>query len=434
MLNREPQLKEEGYQLGRSLQALLPHQMWRIDLKVEEERPLRLVDETLLRLIEAGVRTRADLTRLMATEPDVAVVRGLSRLLKVGFLASKDGFQVTAEGRKAMRDQSMVCPVDYPNLQLRYDPWEDTFHWEIDEERIKTDGMHCLPTPAVLDEPGLNLRIGGVQALLEAKGLPSFIKNQQKVKRDVVDLRPLKQEIRYREATLEVWHREADDAWEVRVLYRGGESRAISEVVRRLLEQGRDLVPLEKAPPKPSMAGQEVAAAVEVAAAAGGAILQTKDHRDELRGQLERATRELLLISPWLTTDAVDGDLLGWLEKALKREAKLRIVVGYGIGDDPNRSRDPALQRKAADQKQAIASLQTLGRRFKDRLTLVEVGNTHQKILVRDRKEAVITSFNWLSFRPRPGQKVRLETGMRVTDLATVHELVRDLVLVLGQA
>lgn len=96
MLNRTKQLQEEGFRQIRSLPVLLPHQLWKVDIEVEEERPLRHVDETVLRLVDAGVTGREDLMELMGTEPDVAVPRALGRLLKHGALSPQDGgFRIT---------------------------------------------------------------------------------------------------------------------------------------------------------------------------------------------------------------------------------------------------------------------------------------------------------------------------------------------------
>ena len=57
----------------------------------------------------------------------------------------------------------------------------------------------------------------------------------------------------------------------------------------------------------------------------------------------------------------------------------------------------------------------------------MEIGTAHQKLVVRDREEAIVTSFNWLSFRPRPDRTVRMETGTRIDDPVAVAELVAEL-------
>jgi len=387
---------------------------------------LRLVDETVLRLVDAGVGERSALAQLMGTEPDVAVPRSLARMIQAGFLAPKSKFEVTQQGRQALRHQSMVERRPHKNLKLRYDPWQDEFLWEIDEERFKSEGEFSLPMPPGLDAAGVALRHREVQALLDAKGLPGQEERKVRIKRHIVDLTAARVEVRWRQVTVEVWHREGDGEVETRVLYRGGEPRSMSAMVRRMQEEGRAMLPLERKPPPPSPAGKEVERAVQ-AVVPSGAILETDDHRKALADMLERATSEIILVSPWLTTDAVDDELVSWVERALKRSPKLLVHIGYGIGDAPKAAEGNAALRKAEDQRRAIRKLEHLGNRFQKRLRLVEIGTTHQKLLIRDRQEAIVTSFNWLSFRPRPDRQVRLETGARVVEPASVAELVQKL-------
>jgi hypothetical protein len=42
------------------------------------------------------------------------------------------------------------------------------------------------------------------------------------------------------------------------------------------------------------------------------------------------------------------------------------------------------------------------------------LGDTHAKVLVSDRKYAIVTSFNWLSFRGDPNRTFRDEQGTMV--------------------
>jgi hypothetical protein len=52
---------------------------------------------------------------------------------------------------------------------------------------------------------------------------------------------------------------------------------------------------------------------------------------------------------------------------------------------------------------------------------LQRLGNTHEKILVKDREFIAMTSFNWLSFRGDPKRTLRLERGICVRDAAIVQ-------------
>jgi phosphatidylserine/phosphatidylglycerophosphate/cardiolipin synthase-like enzyme len=90
----------------------------------------------------------------------------------------------------------------------------------------------------------------------------------------------------------------------------------------------------------------------------------------------------------------------------------LRITVGYGIDREGGRRPDPA----ARDQEEALRRLRKMGDQVRGRLRVVEVGNTHEKVVVCDDRYVIITSFNFLSFNPRPGKGVRREMGHLITD------------------
>ena len=51
------------------------------------------------------------------------------------------------------------------------------------------------------------------------------------------------------------------------------------------------------------------------------------------------------------------------------------------------------------------------------------IGNTHQKLVIVDDDQAIITSFNWLSFNPDPRFGVRRETGVMLENREEVRAL-----------
>jgi len=56
------------------------------------------------------------------------------------------------------------------------------------------------------------------------------------------------------------------------------------------------------------------------------------------------------------------------------------------------------------------------------------LGDTHAKILISDTKFAVVTSFNWLSFKGDPHRTFRDERGTLVSDPQKINELFNDLI------
>jgi phosphatidylserine/phosphatidylglycerophosphate/cardiolipin synthase-like enzyme len=49
---------------------------------------------------------------------------------------------------------------------------------------------------------------------------------------------------------------------------------------------------------------------------------------------------------------------------------------------------------------------------IKGHLRVERLGNTHEKVLIVDKKFALVTSFNFLSFRGDPSRGFRQETGV----------------------
>ena len=134
------------------------------------------------------------------------------------------------------------------------------------------------------------------------------------------------------------------------------------------------------------------------------------EHPEILRSAFEDCNRRLLIISPWITSGVVDDGLLRRLESACNRG--VRIHIGFGIGDGGpfGRPRD----------ERPIRSLREIARRYKN-FTLVDLGNTHAKVLICD-DFYVKTSFNWLSFRGDPDRTYRQEEGVLVRESAHVDE------------
>jgi hypothetical protein len=53
-------------------------------------------------------------------------------------------------------------------------------------------------------------------------------------------------------------------------------------------------------------------------------------------------------------------------------------------------------------------------------------------VVISDGRSAIVTSFNWLSFNPRPGKGVRRERGILVDEREEVTRLRVELAGVLG--
>ena len=430
--DRVSQLNLDGYECVATMRVGVAYFLWRVDLDVEYDRELRLVEETVLRLLVAGVSDPEKVAHLMGLNDGRIVPRCFVDLLTKGLVALREGNMVlTHLGREAVSKASTCEKHTYENVEVRYDPYRDLLVWEFEEREYRRDslgasGLRALPSPSGLKEHEVEARYRDVQALVEKEGLPfgrgnGNSKSAAKRVCEVLRVRPLRSQEVYLEGTLEAWYREQTGEWAWRLMRGDGEEPTISEKLHELEAGGAVIIPLEeKRELTLSEAGQTVHAAVEVAQRhTPPTILQTLDHRQALHEAIKTAQKELVIISPWLRTDAVDQELTDWLRMALDKCKGLRITIGYGIEGDAKRQRD----RTVRDQKEALTRLHFLSSHFHNRLRVVDIGNTHEKIVICDNRFAIITSFNWLSFNPRPGKGVRRETGTRITDTQEIAKL-----------
>ena len=432
-MDRRQQLLAEGFEKCASKSVALPHTVWKLDIEVEFDRSLTLAEETILRLIEAGVSDPEQIAQLMGVDPGVIVPATIVALLSKGLLGQIERLTIMPLGKQALRDQRVKTSQTYEDVEVRHDPYEDGFLWKYDAEEFKVaravrdEGLEALPLVRELKGLEVEVRHAEIQSLLDRFGMPFETEEDRKKHstRDITRVRAKHSYQAWRPAELEVWFNKERQEWDWRLLYQGGEDQHISAVLRQMRADGIEILPLEDRPRDvpAGPVGEQLHQAVEVASQAPrSALLQTEEHRDALREAILDARRELIVVSPWLTTAAVDGELLGWLDQALKKHHDLRVVVGYGIEQDAGQQ-----NRKAYDQRQAIRRLNTLGNRHRGRLETIEIGHTHEKVVICDRRYAIVTSFNWLSFNPKPGKGIRRETGYRVEDPAAVEDLRRRL-------
>ena len=143
-------------------------------------------------------------------------------------------------------------------------------------------------------------------------------------------------------------------------------------------------------------------------------FLETYQHRPILEEAFDNANKLILLVSPWMRVGVIDKSLENKIKKALSRGVK--VIIGYGIApvDETN---EPALKRLNYIKKS----------KFGKNLELINLGNTHEKVLLVDGKYVVITSFNWLSFKGDPNRGFRQETGLYTIDKDTINNTLDSL-------
>ena len=147
---------------------------------------------------------------------------------------------------------------------------------------------------------------------------------------------------------------------------------------------------------------------VKPAAMAEGSVtsLSVLDHPPLLLDAIATAKKRVLIICPWITSAVVDSAAIRSITKLLKDGRELHI--GYGIDED-------------RPKKGVPEDLITLSEAFPN-FHLVDFGDTHEKILIKDDEFMVSGSFNWLSFRGDARRRLRREHGTKVSDPAYIEK------------
>ena len=90
------------------------------------------------------------------------------------------------------------------------------------------------------------------------------------------------------------------------------------------------------------------------------------------------------------------------------------------------RKEQDARRAKLAERGQVLPQENSAEEKAVGRLRVVRLGDTHEKILIADTRFAVVTSFNFLSFRADPRRGFRRETGMYYEVKSKVEQLIQN--------
>jgi len=160
--------------------------------------------------------------------------------------------------------------------------------------------------------------------------------------------------------------------------------------------------------------------------------ISSEEHLQWLEKAFKHAKERVVVISPWLSPDAINTEFKRWVVDALDRG--VTVILGWGYPDEGSdqvkkRQRSIHVAQKLVDHVMNSHSGTKRGKvQPADRaeLLIVELGDTHSKILVADQTFAVVSSFNFLSYRGarKDGNlRVRDERGIRIGIPGKVKEI-----------
>ena len=280
-------------------------------------------------------------------------------------------------------------------------------HWETKERRFAAyhGGAH-LPeiSQAILD--------------LERQGFPVVPAEEDASAREeeVADL-PLLLRGDAAQAAREVLSKARELTGVVRELARAETHRTATQTEREraALEERVGVLEAEKA----RMEGEQQTLITRLEATQAK-VVREDEHRGLLERALREAQREVIIVSPWVTPNAVNSTIVDLIRSAVRRGVRVRIAYGLGHQrDTAEGERKRSNARQVHDRLNRDNAIRNTGN-----LELIAVTReTHEKILVCDDAFAVATSFNWLSFRGPSDTDQRRETGFIVRDAETIGEL-----------
>ncbi|MBU1357662.1 MAG: hypothetical protein KKC79_00405 [Gammaproteobacteria bacterium] len=154
------------------------------------------------------------------------------------------------------------------------------------------------------------------------------------------------------------------------------------------------------------------------------------EHPPYLKKALLSARRRLVIVSPWIRDSVIDWPFIASLDALLR--SGVEVYIGYGIEKADGNGKRNAAKDKPDITPRAETDLRELAIRHKN-FRFVHIGNTHRKSLVCDDQFAVVTSFNWLSYKGDSQGSPRDERGIVFRKKHHVERLVEEELELLGK-
>ena len=467
-----------GKELVHYYEAAFPVYKVILDITMQKEKPIGIIKEFCLKYVEAGAKTVDNLVNFLGLSKSVInsniVQLYQADLIKIDF-NNKDILSLTEKGRIALKEAKLIVPDDISYMFIidaltgEYQRNESVDTLEF----VKRIQRHIIPKYS--DRPKIEeLDISSIARIISLQQKETESKQLQGILLNINEIEKIK--IEYRNMYILVF---ADNNGEIDIQVYDRQQRVeeYESILLRMIGEKYNILPLEVKNENldqkdvlealGNIVGEdrlkealetdciikdtektikEMEYSIHVAQeeyretndpSKTQLILQQKEeieilkrellnkprmistyeHRPLMFRALEEVKKQLVIVSPWIKKDAADYEFRQALERVLKRN--IQVIICYGITkDEKDRSMQYALNLLKKLQQQS-----ELGKNLK----LVELGNTHEKVLICDTDFMISTSFNWLSFRGDPNRGFRRETGIYVEDKDCINKMINDL-------
>lgn len=353
MVDRSAELAGEGFIRWVTIPAALAHWVWSVELVFEQDRRLRLVDETVLRLVGAGVSDPVQIALLMGLGESEIVPGAIANLMKLGALMHDGGIRVT-DGGDAALSRSSIREPRREAMQLHLDLHRGVVTVTAGRVDLLTStemrgrALHQLPLPPEPTPRDLNARHLLVQASLQARLRDAGGSAAIDLLRVVPAGSP---QALFEEVDVEVWQRPADKAWRWRVLVDGLDDDEIARSVRALEEEGGEVIP---------SVPDRLDAVVDVDGLLAEWFAHAAPSRDHERFTAIEAGGEVTFVVPAFPLGFADLAMLHYLEQAEGRSVKVVVAVSPE-GTGGRRAADPLHELFARLRRGGVSTAECRG-------------------------------------------------------------------------
>lgn len=243
-IGKKKELEDAGFHYQHTVDVLLPFHIWYVTLLLEYDRELRLLEETILKLIAVGLRDQRGIAIYMGLEEDEVYRLTLLDLLDQQLIrAGEAELALTSQGERAVRHALTRVQRTFDSVPLRYDPYRDQLGWYeegslLDASATGQDGVFTMPDVTTLTIDSMKERHPEIQHLISQQGLP-FDPDKTRQK-DVILIDPLRYDVYFRRVALEVWEHSGVVGW--RLVQGDVELHDEARAFRELEQEGIDIL------------------------------------------------------------------------------------------------------------------------------------------------------------------------------------------------
>lgn len=422
-----------GYELVSFKEAGLPVFVLKLRILVLERKPISPIEEAVLKAVRAGLSSPASIYEFLglpkAVLTPVLVTLNTAELINYSRRVNDSAATVTlsTKGRNALAEASTIKPQERP-IDVCFDALTKRLLLLPPEQlhrsrEMRDQGRFEVPIgtskrPEVEDIPLQDFdKVLERHASLSSDWSGSLLAIRR------IDRR----ELRYLGCTM-LFYRSQSAPPQIQVGFWREDGPSISHEVAFAAAGGPDLVGARTLPDSVEMPPASAASVPDGLPLQGDAVeeratsrdvhasappvetMQTllcHEHPQFLKKALLSSKKRLVIVSPWIRDSVIDWAFLSSLDALLR--SGVQVYIGFGIANADGPKKNPA-NEKPDITPGADRDLRELAARYEN-FHFIYVGNTHRKSLVSDDEFAVVTSFNWLSYKGDSKGRPRDERG-----------------------